>query len=223
VNQLGMLAKYWRPGSVKTRLARSIGNARASQLYRHFVVVLLRRLQAAGDRRILAYCPVERRAEFAEITPVAWELAPQSPGDLGQRICAFFAAHLKHEQDRVVLIGTDSPTLPIQIINDAFESLRTNPVVLGPTSDGGYYLVGATGRVPPIFAGIDWSSSLVWQQTLGRLHEAGSRFAELPVWYDVDDLADLRQIGDELKQLEQADPSWNGLSSEVQAALANAS
>ncbi|HJN09953.1 MAG: TIGR04282 family arsenosugar biosynthesis glycosyltransferase [Pirellulaceae bacterium] len=223
MNQLGMFAKYWLPGTVKTRLARSIGDDKASQLYHHFVITLLARFQELGDRRVLAYSPIERRAEFAAVTPEAWELIPQSPGDLGRRMNRFFDSHLVGHEDRVVLIGTDSPTMPAQYIDDAFAVLQTHPVVLGPSRDGGYYLVGAAGQVPPIFAEIDWSTPSVWQQTVDRLSSAGCRFAELPLWSDVDDLADLTRIADELTQLTQADPTWTSLYSHVQTALMDAS
>jgi len=218
-----MFAKHWLPGTVKTRLARSIGDDRASQLYHRFVITLLARFQEMGDRRIVAYSPIERHAEFTAVTPESWELTPQSSGNLGRRMNLFFDSHLVGHEDRVVLIGTDSPTMPAQCIDDAFAALRTHPVVLGPSRDGGYYLVGAAGKVPPIFADIDWSTPSVWQQTVDRLGNAGCRFAELPLWSDVDDLADLARIADELKQLAQADPAWTSLSSEVQTALADAS
>ena len=185
------------------------------------MLTLLTRLRHAGDRRVIAYSPLERKAEFAEVASDAWELTPQAKGDLGQRMVSFFETQLAQgRDDRVVLIGTDSPTLPLAMIEMAFDALRTVPVVLGPTCDGGYYLVGATGQVPPIFAGIDWSTPSVWQQTIDRLHAASCRFAELPRWYDVDDLQDLFQVADELKQLVRTDPAtWTRLSVEVQAAL----
>jgi glycosyltransferase A (GT-A) superfamily protein (DUF2064 family) len=113
--------------------------------------------------------------------------------------------------------------MPAHFIDDAFAALQTHPVVLGPSRDGGYYLVGAAGQVPPIFAGIDWSTPAVWQQTVDRLGNAGCRFAELPTWSDVDNLADLTRIADELTQLAKADPNWARLSSEVQTALADVS
>lgn len=223
MNQLGVFAKYWLPGTVKTRLARSVGDERASQLYREFVVTLLRRLHDTADCRIVAYSPVQRQAEFAAITPEPWQLIPQSSGNLGQRMQAFFETRLIRQEDRVVLIGTDSPTLPTQFIRDAFEALRTHPVVLGPTHDGGYYLVGATGQVPPIFTGIAWSTPSVWRQTVDRLREQDLRFAELPLWYDIDELADLIQAADELARLARADPAWTSLFDAVQAAMAEAS
>ena len=218
-----MFAKYWLPGTVKTRLARSIGEDRASQLYYRFVTTLLARFQGLGDRRVVAFNPRERQAEFAAITSEAWDLTPQSTGDLGRRMHMFFDSHLGGPDDRVVLIGTDSPTMPAQFIADAFAALQTHPAVLGPSRDGGYYLVGAAGSVPPIFAEIDWSTPAVWQQTVDRLNEAGCRFAELPRWSDVDDLADLARMGEELTQLENTDSTWSSLSAAVQAALADAS
>jgi len=223
VNQLGMFAKYWLPGTVKTRLARSIGEEKACQLYRRFVMTLLARFQELGDRRIMAYSPPDRRAEFAAITPAAWELTPQSSGDLGRRMHMFFDSQLVGPEDRVVLIGTDSPTMPTEFIDDAFAALKFHSVVLGPSRDGGYYLVGAAAHVPPIFADIDWSTPAVWQQTVDRLGNAGCSFAELPLWSDVDDLADLARIADELAQLAKADYTWVKLSSEVQTALADIS
>ncbi len=218
-----MFAKYWLPGTVKTRLARSIGDDRASQLYQRFVITLLERFQEMGDRRIVAYSPIERHAEFSAVTPQSWELTPQSSGNLGRRMNLFLNSHLVGQEDRVVLIGTDSPTMPAQFIDDAFAALKTDPVVLGPSRDGGYYLVGAAAHVPPIFADIDWSTPAVWQQTVDRLGNAGCSFAELPLWSDVDDLADLARIADELAQLAKADYTWVKLSSEVQTALADIS
>ena len=85
-----MFAKYWLPGSVKTRLARSIGEEKACQLYHRFVKTLLVRFQELGDRRIVAFSPMDRHAEFAAIIPEAWELTPQSSGDLGRRMQMFF-------------------------------------------------------------------------------------------------------------------------------------
>ncbi len=220
MNLLGMLAKFWSPGAVKTRLARSIGAVDASRLYYQFLDHLLHRLADRGDRRILAFTPAAQRPRFAQVAPAAWELACQAEGDLGQRMEAFFSTHVRSAGDRVVLIGTDSPTLPCPVIDEAFAALREAPVVLGPTPDGGYYLVGASGRVPPIFADIDWSTPAVWRQTTQRLHQAGVRFRELTEWYDVDEFSDLIRLRDELGQLAQDDLLWRDLSRDVRNLLA---
>ena len=103
----------------------------------------------------------------------------------------YFVDALAHGARRVVLLGSDSPTLPLDYIERAWASLDDHPVVLGPTQDGGYYLIGIRDEVPPIFDHIAWSTPQVWDQTVSRLHQSQIPFAELPGWYDVDCLQDL--------------------------------
>jgi hypothetical protein len=96
-------------------------------------------------------------------------------------------------------LGTDSPNLPLEFVVRALVELETHKVVLGPTEDGGYYLVGAQGPVvPPIFTGIAWSTCHVWHETIRALQAAGASFAVLPSWYDVDNADDYQRLLDEL-------------------------
>jgi len=96
--------------------------------------------------------------------------------------------------------------LPEAYIDQAFSSLDHDPVVLGPTADGGYYLVGARGQVPPIFDDIQWSTGSVWDQTVARLREHDRPFATLPAWYDVDELPDLLRLARDLENGQGSDP-----------------
>jgi glycosyltransferase A (GT-A) superfamily protein (DUF2064 family) len=128
---------------------------------------------------------------------------PQREGDLGQRMAAFFAEQFVAGADRVVLIGTDSPTLGRSLIERAFHELNSVDVVLGPATDGGYYLIGCAGRVPPLFGGIAWGSSRVLQETIACL-PASYRLALLPPWYDVDTLDDWRALCGHLAALRRA-------------------
>jgi len=194
VRQLGVFAKFWQPGEVKTRLASRWGAIAASQLYRGFLAATIHRFASLADRRVLAFTPVERRNEFAELAAGRWQLEPQSAGDLGERMRNYFAAAFAGGATHAVLIGSDSPTLPSEFVERAFVLLQTHDVVLGPTDDGGYYLVGAANRVPSIFEGIAWSTPRVWDQTLARIRDAGISHAELPPWYDVDEPADLARL-----------------------------
>ncbi len=207
--RLGMFVKYWRPGEVKTRLAADVGAVKAAHLYRCFVTTLSRRLADCHAHRHLVYWPTTRRDAIRAVVGDAWQLAPQSQGDLGTRMRSFFEQYQSersHAAPRIVLIGSDSPTLPLAYIEQAFVSLRDKPVVLGPTNDGGYYLVGACGVVPPIFEGISWSTPRVWQQTMDRLAVAALPSATLPTWYDVDALRDLHTLREELcGELQQHD------------------
>ena len=194
LTQLGMFAKYWRPGAVKTRLAGAIGDVAAAEVYLRFIETLLARLGGSAVRQQLCYWPEEAAGEFHALPLGAWQLVPQTSGDLDARMRHYFEAAFADGVERVVLIGSDSPDLPREYIAQAFEQLQSHAVVLGPSDDGGYYLVGAAGGVPPIFDGIDWSSPRVWPQTLARLSDAGIKHFELPSWYDVDELADLQRL-----------------------------
>ncbi len=199
MNQLGVFAKYWLPGAVKTRLAAVVGPRRASQLYLAFLEALLRRCESLDARRTLVYSPESRSGEFQELVgQSSWTLRPQGGGDLGRRLERYLSASFASGAQRVAVIGSDSPNLPLDYVRQAFERLRDHPVVLGPASDGGYYLVGASGAVPPIFDDITWSTDSVWRQTTARLERARIPFAELPAWYDVDDANDLARLRAEL-------------------------
>ena len=109
--------------------------------------------------------------------------------------------------DSYIQVGSDSPTLPLDLVDRAFATLKNNDVVLGPTTDGGYYLVGAARRVPDIFDGILWSTSRVWQQTVERLCAADIAFGVLDSWYDVDDRATLERLCEELCGPDTAEPA----------------
>jgi len=207
VRQLGVFAKYWQPGAVKTRLGEAIGYERASQLYRIFLVTTCQRFESAGDRRVLAYTPAERRADFEQLAGQVWETEPQATGDLGCRMRNYFATAFDNDAARVVLIGSDTPTLPLEFVEQAFDLLAEYRVVLGPSDDGGYYLVGASVGNPPIFSGVSWSSPDVWSQTTRLLNEAGYSFGILPKWYDVDDRETLDRLHNELKETQATNPA----------------
>ncbi|QDU98494.1 TIGR04282 family arsenosugar biosynthesis glycosyltransferase [Lignipirellula cremea] len=198
LRQLGIFAKYWKAGQVKTRLAKGVGKAAASQLYRCFVERLAARFQNTADRRVLYYSPPERREAFALLAGADWKIAPQSGDDLGERMKAYFDEAFAAGAEQVVLIGSDSPTLPIAYVDAAFEQLHEHPVVLGPSDDGGYYLIGARGATPPIFDQIAWSTAEVWPQTLQHLAAAGMTFGETPAYYDIDTVADLPRLQTDL-------------------------
>lgn len=190
---LGMFAKFWQPGQVKSRLAARIGNERAAGVQRLFVETLIRRFASVAQKRVLCYSPSDRHEEFRRAAGNRWQVEAQVSGNLGQRMETFFARSLQ-QAERVVLIGSDSPDLPREFVDQAFAALADCDVVLGPAEDGGYYLVGAARRVPAIFEGIGWSTSRVWDQSVERLRAAGTSWHALPEWYDVDDLAGLKAL-----------------------------
>jgi rSAM/selenodomain-associated transferase 1 len=216
---LGVFAKYWKPGQVKTRLAASLGAETAARLYETFVAATVARLSAVECRRVLAYTPADDQTltAFQAAGLSDWSLEPQAEGDLGARITAYFDQQFRSGAQRVVLLGSDSPNVPLIEVQAAFEHLKTDDVVLGPTEDGGYYLVGAAHQTPPIFHDIPWSTPEVLAATTARL--AGLRHTLLDAWYDVDELFDLHRLLEDLRDQSEKEPALAVLLEHVQKVL----
>lgn len=208
---LGLFAKYWQPGQVKTRLATVIGAERAAAAYFQFVSTLLERLDGCCEQKWLAFTPTERASQFDAILPDGWQSEPQAAGDLGLRMKAFFEHRLAAGCQRVVLLGSDSPHVPLEYIQQAFDQLQRHDVVLGPTEDGGYWLVGAAGGVPDIFEAIPWSTPQVWSSSLAAIRTAGLSHAVLPTFYDIDEHDDLRRLVSDLRQNTGHEPALDRL------------
>ncbi|HKB05188.1 MAG TPA: TIGR04282 family arsenosugar biosynthesis glycosyltransferase [Gemmataceae bacterium] len=183
--------KYPEPGKVKTRLAAEFGAEVAARLYREWVGGVLRAVQAARrTTRVVGYfdgAPAERFTEWAALVD---EWLPQPTGDLGTRLAAGFA--WGHECGGPILaIGTDCLDLHAFHLAVAVEELRSQDVVFGPTSDGGYYLVGTRRHVPGFFDGVRWSSPHTLADHRGRCRKIGLTVALLPTLDDIDTAADL--------------------------------
>ena len=207
-----MFAKFWAPGEAKTRLAADIGSEQAAQLHKVFVQTLLERFGRTADRRTIVYAPANRAEPFAALARAEWKLAAQTEGDLGRRMQSWFELVFAAGARRAVLIGSDSPTLPMSFVESAFHLLKDNDIVLGPADDGGYYLIGASRPTPPIFENMVWSQPTVWDETVARLEAAGSRYAALPRWYDVDEWDDLLHFALSWRERTRAIQRWRGSS-----------
>ncbi len=187
---LGLLVKQPLPGRVKTRLAAETSPEWAARVAAAFLADMVERLSKIEARRVLAFAPPSAETLFSSLTHGRFILVPQVEGDLGQRLAAFFTDQFRSGAPTAVLLGIDSPTLPVAYIEEAFEKLEHADVVLGPATDGGYYLVGCAGRIPPIFSDMPWSQPGVLGETIARLPNSGWRLDLLPPWYDVDTLRD---------------------------------
>ena len=131
----------------------------------------------------------DRVAEWA--TKVKTRVRTQPEGDLGVRLGAAFEEGLAR-YERVVVIGSDAPTLPVGLVDAAFDSLARAPMMLGPSSDGGYYAIGASQQVRPSFEGVRWSTSTAFDDT--KKANTGRRVAITSPWYDIDEPSDLRLL-----------------------------
>jgi len=213
-----LLAKHPRAGFVKTRLAADTSPSWAAAVADAFLRDLLRRLAGIDARRVLAFTPTDAasRVFFTTVAAPHFEPIPQVDGDLGQRMESLLRTLFAAGSSAGLLIGADSPTLPIAFIEQAFQELETGAdVVLGPAMDGGYYLLGCARQVPPIFAGITWSGPHVLAETIACLEDTPARLALLPPWYDVDTLGDWWTLQGHLAALRRA-----GLDSGLQKTLA---
>jgi rSAM/selenodomain-associated transferase 1 len=201
---LGVFAKEPRPGQVKTRLAAAIGPDQAARMYECFLRDFLPRLVEIRAHRLLVYAPRKARGFFTEIAGNRFDLEPQSSGDLGARMARFFRRRFDRRADRVVLVGSDSPDLPLSRIDDAFAALDRSDIVFGPCEDGGYYLIGMRRMILPVFYGIDWSAPDVLGQTVRRIEGRSVDFTLLERWYDVDRAEDLQRLASEIDAARRA-------------------
>ncbi len=200
---LGLFAKWPAPGAVKTRLAPGDPDWGA-RVARTFLLDTMHRLTAVDARRVLAFAPADREADFAAIAAGRFALTPQADGDLGRRLAAFVDRRLEEGARAVVLVGADSPTLPVEYVEQAFAELERADLVLGPATDGGYYLVGCGPARPPIFTDIAWGATTVLAETIVALADPRWRFSVLPPWYDVDTPDDWTMLCGHLAALRRA-------------------
>ena len=203
---LGIFARHPVPGQVKTRLAIELGESRAAKIYAAFIADLADRFRGIAADRILCFCPdaTDSRQYFQNIAGQDYRLWLQPDADLGSRMQRFFEDHIRDARDRVVIIGSDSPTLPGEYVEQAFAALGGADCVIGPATDGGFYLIGMRGRAWPVFCGIEWSTSCVLDQTVRSMRTCNARLAVLPMWYDVDTPDDWRMLVGHLRALELA-------------------
>ncbi|MBI1992345.1 MAG: TIGR04282 family arsenosugar biosynthesis glycosyltransferase [Candidatus Omnitrophica bacterium] len=194
MRRLLVFLKYPTPGRVKTRLAASVGEEAASRLYRACVQLALTRLHALRRDAVICVDPPDALERTRAWVGSGWALRPQRGGTLGERLAHATSAAFMDGATRVVVIGTDSPWLTAEAVDDAFAALGQADLVLGPTEDGGYYLIGLARPAPAVFADIPWSTSTVYQETLAKARALGLPVQTLPLGYDVDRLEDLQRF-----------------------------
>ncbi len=183
--RLTIAAKAPLPGRVKTRLARAIGDEAAVALYRAFLADL-------GDRFPEAAWFVDPLPAWLHAYPGS-RASAQPAGDWTMRQRAFFRGAAERGEDRAVLVASDSPQLRAETVVEAFALLRRHDVVVGPVTDGGYYLLGMRGW-HDILAGVEMSTGDVLSSLLAAARLRGLRPALLEPTYDVDELADLELL-----------------------------
>lgn len=198
---LGVMCKAPRPGVSKTRLAATIGPEFAAELAGAFIKDVFHTLSIVQRRTSVAlfvfYAPEGADDEIASYVPARIPRILQSGQDLGAEMLGALQTMLEVCPKGALLMGSDVPTLPVDTLVAAVAALRRaeDRVVIGPSSDGGYYLIGANSNlVAPLFDGIAWSSPSVMTQTRSRARNLGINLVEVDTWYDVDDAQSLAKL-----------------------------
>ncbi len=191
--KLIVFLKAPRPGFVKTRLSATLGARQACEAYRHLVETLLRQLAVLKNVE-LCFAPDDAGSEIKPWAQTDWRLAAQGPGDLGRRLDRAFARTFDEGTGRVVVIGSDCPDVSPGDIQAAWTALLSHDVVLGPATDGGYWLIGLRAPQPGLFADVAWSTNGVLDETLERSRAAGLKTLLLRKLTDVDTEADWRRF-----------------------------
>jgi len=197
-----LFTKPAQPGKVKTRLIGELDSVQAAELHSAFLGDVCACVREAGDWLRVAWAEDDPRVALPiELTPGAAEHVRQRGADLGQRLGSALAAAAV-EFETVLALGSDHPELEPKILEQARQRLAAGcDVVLGPSVDGGYYLIGLRAEKvrQELFRDIAWSTAEVLEQTLGRCRQLGLRSELLPIGHDVDVAADLLRLQQRLR------------------------
>ncbi|NWH03903.1 TIGR04282 family arsenosugar biosynthesis glycosyltransferase [Desulfobacter latus] len=184
-------------GRVKTRLAKGVGEKAALALYQYFVMDVLDMVRSTPWALRVYYHPEKSGRRIRSWLGNDLDLFPQAGTTLGDKMQNALAETFAAGYERAVLIGSDLPDLPPDIIDTAFNALNSSDAVIGPSPDGGFYLIGFTakGFIPEIFNHIPWGTHHVFDLTQNNFSGHGVSPVCLPVWRDIDTKADLQLLG----------------------------
>jgi len=201
-NVLLYFVKYPTPGKVKTRLAKTVGEQEAARLYRGLVEKNLKVIVPLHQRNIcdlvIVFDPPEKREDIKRWLSLWCEYLPQCGSGLSERLTYAFSEAFSAKGGsafggqkggkRVMALGSDTLGLTSDIIQQGFDALKSNDVVVGPAEDGGYYLIGLNSFQPGFFQGIPWSTDAVLQQTYNRISKLGLSHHRLIQLEDLDEI-----------------------------------
>ena len=198
-DRLVVLMRWPEPGTGKSRLAAALGAEAAHRLHRGFVADTLG--WSAAWPRLVAFNPPEAAGAVARAAPGA-ALVAQPGGDLGDRLAHAFAAGFALGARRVLLVGSDSPTLPESLLEACLAATAESTVSLVDADDGGFVAMAAprtaAERLPAVFRGVEWSTERTGAQVAAGARAAGLAVRSAGAWYDVDDGAGLERLAGDL-------------------------
>ena len=191
-----IFAKLPQPGGVKTRLGQSIGMEQAAKIYKEFAehaFCIAEELSVNDVAVHLYYEPMSDEESIRSWVKHSFCFTAQRGTTLGERMRNAFHDVLERGAKRAVIIGTDVPELEGSNVADAFALLDENDIVVGPSVDGGYYLLGMKPPAKDLFDNIEWSTKTVFDATMTKINAMGLSSAVLPVVHDIDNEEDLQR------------------------------
>jgi uncharacterized protein len=198
----GMLVRQPQPGSVKPGLVEALGALGAAKLYRSSVMDLCERFSRLSvESRILCYAPRGARKSVELLASRHWRMIQQEGASRGQVLGNLLEHAFRLGRQRVVVLVGDCPTVPDAFIIEAFDRLLIEDVVLGPTTEGGVYLVGMSLERPELLLGFDWEGPGVFDALVDRAEAFGLILGLVPHWYEVNDRAGLDRLASHIRAL----------------------
>lgn len=191
-----IMAKAPLAGTVKTRLQPFLSAGQCAALAACLLSDTINKAKSSENQNlIIAYSPAGEKKYFNKFAHQKTSFIEQKGNNLGEKMFSAFEFAFAQNTDAAVMIGTDSPTFPVDFIEQAFEFLETNSdAVLGKTEDGGFYLIGLRRLDKRIFEAVEWSSTKTFAQVRENIMNLGWHLREVPAWYDVDEPQDLEQL-----------------------------
>ncbi|PYX07163.1 MAG: glycosyltransferase [Acidobacteria bacterium] len=196
---LVIMAKAPRPGAVKTRLASSLSPEAVTDFYCCLLEDTLALARSLSDVEVAIMCPESDVNELAQLAGNNTTVVAQKGEGLVAGLTSVFAHFAGGDHQRTIAFNSDSPHLPRSVLEDAFETLAAHDVVVGPTHDGGYYLVGAKASHPTLFAGDGMGTSGALERLLSRARALELSVGFAPSFYDIDVADDLTRLLEELR------------------------
>lgn len=187
---------------MKTRLSPTLSKTQRRELYRAFVEDIVSEFRSARARLTVCFTPAEAETRVRDWLGPGPDYRPQSCGDLGDRMDRAFSSAFAEGAEKVILTGSDIPGLTAADAEKALSALDDHPVVIGPSYDGGYYLIGfrREAYLPEVFHSMEWSRPSVFQRTIHTLRQNNRGPARMPPRRDMDTPEDLCRLMDELAE-----------------------
>ncbi len=196
---LVIMAKAPKPGMVKTRLAQCLPSSAVTELYRCLLADTIALAQSLGNVEVAIMCPASDVNDLKRVVGNSIRVVPQTGEGLAAGLTSVFAHFAMTGRQRIIAFNSDSPHLPASVLESAFAALATCDLVVGPTHDGGYYLVGAKATHPGLFDGDGMGTSNALETLLARVRMLGLSVRLTDPFYDIDVASDLMRLDAELR------------------------